>query len=144
MEPSQTHKRVLIVEASELILTWVVPVIEKLGCLVTRACDLPTALSVIKQSEPLDLILLGDISHPTDIEPTTPAAEMELLQQIRRNQKYRRTAVVVFTNLDWIEEAKRAGATNWLVKPCGADDLEAVILPCLEASGNKKERHSSP
>lgn len=147
METSPTAaKRVLVVEASELILTWVIPVIEKLGCRVTKAGELKAALSVIQQCEPLDLILLGDISRPTNIESEIPAAEMELLQQVRRNPKYRRTAVVVFTNLDWIDEAKRAGASNWIVKPCGADDLETVILPYLSsaAAENKKERHSSP
>jgi CheY-like chemotaxis protein len=146
METNQTPKRVLVVEASELILTWVVPVIEKLGCLVTTAADLTSAQTVIQGSEPLDLILLGDISQPTDIGPQTPAAEMAVLQQVRHSTKYKRTPVVVFTNLDWIDQARQAGASNWIVKPCGIDSLEEVVLPYLtaptEAIRKKRQNNS--
>ena len=143
MATSPNCKHVLVVEASDLILTWVVPAIEKLGCLVTTAGDLITAQRVLQGSEPLDVILLGDISQPTHVGPQTPAAEMALLQQVRCSPKYRRTPVVIFTDVNWIDQARQAGATNWIVKPCGIDSLEAVVLPYLSPTleDRKKQRH---
>lgn len=127
---------VLCIEASDLILTWLVPFIARHGCHVTEARHLQAALTAIQKNEPLDLVLLGDISRPTDLVfPTTPEAEMKILLDLRNHPKYKKTPIIVFTSIDWITEARDNGATNYLIKPAGSDELEALILPYLSSPG---------
>lgn len=131
-QPLAPLQNVLCIEASDLILTWVVPLLEKLGCHVIEARDLQTALTIIQRKTPVDLVLLGDLGRPDhDISNGPPPAELTLLLKLRSTACYRKVPIIVFTSKNWLASAKNAGATDHLVKPAGAEELEAAVLPHL-------------
>jgi CheY-like chemotaxis protein len=150
--PPPSKNNVLCVEASDLILTWLVPAIERLGCNVIQATDFKSAQETINKNVPLDLVLLGDITRPThpaaQLAQQTSPAELVLLKEIRKIQCYKDVPVVVFTSVDYLAEATAAGANDTLVKPAGIEELETVILHHLAATKapailNKSSRKKS-
>ena len=55
---------------------------------------------------------------------------IELIKEIKKNTKFRFTPILMLTTESQQtkrEEAKRAGATGWLVKPVEPDQLIAVV-----------------
>jgi hypothetical protein len=100
--PPTPAQNVLCIEACDLILIWVVPLIEKLGCHVLPACDLTTAGTIIQQSTPIDLVLLGDLVRPDQIVSNAPSAELTLLIKLRSTPAYKRIPTIVFTSKDWL------------------------------------------
>lgn len=62
---------------------------------------------------------------------------IELIQKIKSNNKFRFTPILMLTTESQQtrrEEAKRAGATGWLVKPVEPEDLLNIIQQILPAA----------
>ena len=84
-------------------------------------------------ARPVDLIVT-DINMP-DING------LELISFVRANPNYRRIPVVIITTENSAEDRKRGldlGASAYLVKPFGADDLRRAVASAL-ARGRQGE-----
>lgn len=127
---SQPH-RVLYIEADNLIQSWVAPMLRRRGYLVKEARTVETARHYIEANEPLTLVLLGDLTRSTDLINGIPLDELSLVKSIRERSVYDHTPVIVWTNVDWLPDAYRAGINAHLLKPSGAHDLNRTITPYL-------------
>lgn len=90
------------------------------------------ALSVIYQ-EAIEALLL-DISMPG-------IDGFELCRTVRSLPKFKNLPIIMVTSRDTAhdrEEARRAGATAYLTKPCDPDRLKAVIAKLLQRQAATK------
>lgn len=141
MKDNAIKAKVLYVESSDLIQSWVRPLLNRLGCLLEPARTIDAARAIVEKENPLDLVVIGDLTRPSDLVAGVPLAELSLINSIRERQCYRETPVIIFTNVDWLSDAYRAGADGDVTKPAGADELEKVIKPYLD--GRKKRRQNA-
>jgi CheY-like chemotaxis protein len=126
-----SRQEVLFIEASDLLLNLLVPLIEQLGCRVTQARDLKTAQAIIEQERPLDLVLLGEVTGRS-LQARSQSAELTLLRQLRAIPEYQTIPIITFTSSnDPVVNMKDAGATAQLTKPVGADDVQALLRTYL-------------
>ena len=128
------HERnsVLYVEASDLIQAWVIPLLENLNCSVKPAATAETARQYLKSGQPLDLVLLGDVTRPSEMTTEDPTAELSIIKQIRERKRYRHTKILIFTSHNYLRQAYKFGANAHIVKPIGANALTNFILPHLQ------------
>lgn len=129
--PDLPRKELLYAEASSQIQAWVLPTLQRLGCAVTCALDINAARQPVDNNQPLDLVLLGDLTRPNELTTGVPLAELTLIKSLRENRLYRKIPIIIFTSLDWLPQAYEAGASAHLVKPAGAEELEHVLAPYL-------------
>ena len=126
-----SRQEVLFIEASDLLLSLLVPLIEQLGCRVTQARDLNTAQEIIRQERPLDLVLLGEVTGRS-LQERSQSAELTLLHQIRAVPDYETIPIITFTSSnDPVANLIDAGATAQLTKPVGSDDVQALLRTYL-------------
>jgi two-component system chemotaxis response regulator CheY len=117
-------KSVFLVDDSATMLMSLKGTLEISGFQVTTAADGEAAMSKIKTGFKPDLIIT-DINMP----------RMDGLTLIREARKLLRfTPILALTTESQQtkrDEAKRSGATGWLVKPVGGADLVKVIKQVL-------------
>ncbi len=119
-------KTILIVDDSATMLMSVKTSLEVNGFKVETAEDGVKALSKLKTGNKPDLIIT-DINMPN-------MNGIELIKNARALPGFRFTPILVLTTESQQakrDEAKKLGATGWLVKPVGGTDLLNVIKQVL-------------
>lgn len=119
-------KRIMLVDDSVTMLMSVKANLEMSGFAVETAEDGVKALAKLKAAYKPDLIIT-DINMPN-------MGGIELIQQVRGLAGFRFIPILALTTESQQgkrEEAKRLGATGWLVKPVGGADLLQVIKQVL-------------
>ena len=114
-------KKVMIVDDSRTVRDQVTAALSPAGFEVVHAEDGIDGLDQIKASGDLALVFC-DLNMPR-------MDGMQMLEQVRNGQLAMVPPIVMLTTegrADLIEQAKRAGARGWLVKPFHADHLVAV------------------
>ena len=115
-------KTILIVDDSITMLMSLKNNLEIAGFTVETADDGDTALTKLKGGFKPDL-MITDINMPK-------MSGLELIQNTRALPGFRFMPILVLTSESQQsrrEEAKRLGATGWLVKPVGGADLLKII-----------------
>lgn len=119
-------KTVMIVDDSALMRTSLKANLELGGFKVEFAGDGLQALNLLKTGIKPDLII-SDINMPN-------MGGLEFIQNLRKLPSFRFTPVLVLTTESAQgkkDEAKKHGATGWLVKPVAGPDLIKVIKQVL-------------
>ena len=119
-------KRIMLVDDSVTMLMSVRTNLEMSGFTVETAEDGVKALAKLKSGYKPDLIIT-DINMPN-------MGGIELIQQVRGLPGFRFIPILALTTESQQgkrDEAKRLGATGWLVKPVGGADLLQVIKQVL-------------
>jgi CheY-like chemotaxis protein len=129
-------KTILYIEASDLIQAWVPSVLKRSGWAVTCVRDIESARRSVESENHFDVILLGDLTRPTELISDIPPAELSLVRAIRQSRLNRDTPIVIFTSYDWLETAREAGVNEHLVKPVGAEELEAILQPYVQQANS--------
>lgn len=107
-------KTILVVDDSALIRRSVTQQLENAGFTVEIADDAVTALAKLKDGLKPDL-MITDINMPN-------MNKVELIKNTRTLPAFRFTPILVMTTesqLTMRDEAKKLGATGWVVKPVG-------------------------
>ena len=139
MANEKPQKRVLYVEASDLVQASHGPVFERLNCTVFQVASASAAIEALETQGPFDLVLVGDLSKPLDDEDPQP--ELSVIQKARKLSPT--VPILVFTSHNYLEDAYKAGATGHLLKPAGVFDLTDLVKPYLSANPkNRQERDS--
>ncbi len=115
-------KKVMLVDDSPTILMSMESILSKAGYQVAKASDGTEALSKLKSGEKPDLIIT-DLNMP-QMDGIT------LIREARKLPGTRFTPILVLTTESQQakrQEARKAGATGWIVKPVPAQDLLKVI-----------------
>jgi two-component system, chemotaxis family, chemotaxis protein CheY len=115
-------KRIFIVDDSATMVMSVRNNLEIAGFTVDSAHDGEDALQKLQSGTKPDLIIT-DINMPK-------MDGFELIANVRRLPGFRFTPILTLTTesqADRRAEAKRLGATGWLVKPVGGADLVKII-----------------
>jgi CheY-like chemotaxis protein len=129
MTDSHARKRLLFVEASDLVQGALVPRISSvLNCSVEQASNLTDALATLKSDPPLDLILLGDLTRPSQLTDDGPEAELTVIKTAREANPD--IPILLFTSQNYLDLAYAAGATSHMIK-AGSDDVINFISPFL-------------
>lgn len=113
-------KRIMTVDDSPSVRRLVSETLREAGCEVVEAVDGTDALS--KLDPDLDLIIV-DVNMPN-------MSGLTLLGHIRAHPDCRFAPVLMLTTdfaREKREEAIRAGASGWMVKPFRPEDLVAVV-----------------
>ena len=119
-------KTIMIVDDSATMLMSVRSNLEIAGFKVESAEDGVKALNKIKGGVKPDL-LITDINMPN-------MDGIQLIQQVRSQPGCRFIPILILTTESQQakrEEAKKLGATGWLVKPVGGTDLLKIIKQVL-------------
>jgi two-component system chemotaxis response regulator CheY len=119
-------KTILVVDDAPLMLTSVKATLEMNGMKVEVASDGVQALNKIKSGIKPDLVIT-DINMPN-------MGGIELIKNIRALPGFRFTPILALTTESQAakrDEAKRNGATGWLVKPTPGNELVKVIRQVL-------------
>ncbi len=119
-------KKVMLVDDSPTILMSMESILSKAGFAVTKASDGNDALGKLKAGEKPDLIIT-DLNMP-GMDGIT------LIREARKLPGVRFTPILVLTTESQQakrQEARKAGATGWMVKPVPAQDLLKVIHQVL-------------
>lgn len=119
-------KTIMIVDDSALMRTSVQANLEMGGYKVLAAGDGVQALTQLKGGQKPDLII-SDINMPN-------MGGLEFIRNLRTLPSFRFTPVLVLTTESQQEkkdDAKKNGATGWLVKPVAGPDLIKVIKQVL-------------
>ena len=118
---NQERRTVVFVDDSASVREAVGCILQQNGYTVLKAGD---GLESLKYFEgtPVDL-LITDLHMPR-------MNGIALIQTLRKSSQYKHLPILVLTTEAQIEqkmEAKRAGATGWLVKPFTPEKLMAII-----------------
>ncbi len=119
-------KTILIVDDSVTMVMSVKLALEGAGFTVHTAADGLQALGQLKGGIKPDLIIT-DINMPN-------MGGMELIKQVRGLPGFRFIPILTLTTESQAEkrdEAKKLGATGWLVKPVGGAELLKIIKQVL-------------
>ena len=119
-------KTILIVDDSATMLMSVKSNLEMNGFKVETAGDGVQALTKLKTGVKPDLIIT-DMNMPN-------MGGLELIQNVRAIPAFRFTPILTLTTESQTakrDEAKKLGATGWLVKPVDGGDLIKVIRQVL-------------
>ena len=119
-------KTILIVDDSTLMLSSLKANLVMAGFHVETAEDGVKALSKLKGGIKPDLIIT-DINMPN-------MGGMDLIKNVRTLTGFRFTPILTLTTESQAakrDEAKKLGATGWLVKPVGGADLLKIIKQVL-------------
>ncbi|QHL89641.1 response regulator [Sphingomonas changnyeongensis] len=115
-------KTILIVDDSATMLMSVRATLEMNGYVVETAADGCKALSKLRSGLKADMIIT-DINMPH-------MGGMELIKQVRALPGYRFKPILTLTTESQAakrDEARRLGATGWLVKPVPGPELLEVV-----------------
>lgn len=123
--------KLLYIESSSQIQGWVVRLLNKMECETTQAFTLNAAQTKIEKDVPLNIVLLGDLTRPTDQVSGIPNIELSIIKAIRERPTYKETKIIVFSSADYSTEALRDGANAFLAKPAGAVELQKILRPHL-------------
>lgn len=118
-------KTILVVDDTESVREAVSLMLLSNGFDVIKAVDGDDALTQLT-GQPIHLII-------TDLHMPNKDG-ISLTRDIRKTDSYARVPILVLTTESQASikmEAKQAGATGWIVKPCMADKLMAVIKKVL-------------
>ena len=116
-------KKVLVVDDSVTMRELVASVLRRMGLSVEKASNGKEALELLKK-ENFDLVI-SDVNMPV-------MGGLELLKEFRKINK--RTPFLILTTeteLSKKEEAKKHGATGWIVKPFREAKLKEVVKRVL-------------
>jgi len=112
---------VMLVDDSRTVLMSMSAILSKSGFDVVTASDGSDALAKLDAARPN--IIISDLNMPT-------MDGLEFVREARKRPAVRFTPILMLTTESAQAkraEAKAAGATGWLVKPVGPDELIAVI-----------------
>jgi len=112
---------VMLVDDSRTVLMSMSAILTKSGFDVVTASDGSDALAKLDAARPN--IIISDLNMPT-------MDGLEFVREARKRPAVRFTPILMLTTESAQAkraEAKAAGATGWLVKPVGPDELIAVI-----------------
>ncbi|HZK09201.1 MAG TPA: response regulator [Bacteroidales bacterium] len=118
---SQEKRTVVFVDDSESVREAVGCILQQNGYTVLKAADGEESLKYF-EGTPVDL-LITDLHMPR-------MNGIALIQKLRNSSLYKYLPILVLTTESQFEqkmEAKRAGATGWLVKPFTPEKLMAII-----------------
>lgn len=119
-------KKILVVDDSATVVMSVRNNLEIAGYAVESASNGQEALNKLKANYKPDLIIT-DINMPI-------MTGLEFLEQARKLPSCRFIPILIMTtesNTERKTDAKKFGATGYLVKPCGGTDLLNVIKKLL-------------
>ena len=119
-------KTILVVDDSALMVTSLKASLQLNGFVVETAADGVLALTKLKGGLKPDLIIT-DINMPN-------MGGMELIKNVRAMAGFRFTPILTLTTESQAakrEEGKKLGATGWLVKPSGGEELLKIIKQVL-------------
>ena len=122
-------KTIMVVDDSAVMRASLRKDLEASGYAVEYAGDGILALNRLKSGIKPDLIIT-DINMPN-------MGGIDFVKAVRKESSFRFTPVLVLTSESQPqkkEEAKKSGATGWLVKPVSAPDLIKVIKQVLPGS----------
>ncbi|MCP3429446.1 response regulator [Opacimonas viscosa] len=120
-------KRILIVDDSPTMLMSMEGVLKRNGYAVETATSAKQAISKAPNFKP-DL-MITDLNMPE-------MNGIELIKELKRTPAMRFKPMLMLTTESQQakrDEAKRAGATGWLVKPVQPDELTGVVKKVLPA-----------
>ena len=120
-------KRILIVDDSPTMLMSMEGVLKRNGYAVETATSGQQAMSKAPSFRP-DL-MITDLNMPG-------MNGIELIKELKRTPEMRFKPMLMLTTESQQskrDEAKRAGATGWLVKPVQPDELAAVVKKVIPA-----------
>ena len=115
-------KPVFLVDDSATMLASMASVLGKAGIAVEKAVNGIDALSRLKSGPPLRLMIV-DFHMPG-------MNGVELIREVRKLAAYRFLPILMLTTESAQgkrDEARKAGATGWLVKPIAPDKLLQVV-----------------
>lgn len=139
MANEKHQKRVLYVEASDLVQASHGPVFERLNCSVFQVASASAAIEALETQDPFDLVLVGDLSKPLDDEDPQP--ELSVIQRARELSST--VTILVFTSHNYLEDAYKAGTTAHLLKPAGIFELIDLVSPYLSRSSKRQQERDS-
>ncbi len=116
--------RALVVDDSSAMRALLCLILKKQGFVVLQAKDGQQALSVLADSDPVEVILM-DWNMPV-------MNGMELLTQVRRQSRYSGTRILMVTtetSLQQMSHALAAGANEYIMKPFTADMVHGQAAP---------------
>ena len=119
-------KKILIIDDSETMIMSIKSILEMGGFEVETAGDGAEGLSKLKSGSKPDLIIT-DINMPN-------MDGLELIKNVRAQSGFNFTPILTLTTESDTakrEEAKKLGATGWIVKPVTGPDLIKVIKQVL-------------
>lgn len=115
-------KKILLVDDSTTILMGIGDILSRAGYAIEKAGDGVEALSKLKTGFKPDLIVT-DINMPN-------MDGLTLIKEVRKLAGLRFTPILVLTTESQQgkrDEARASGATGWIVKPVGGQDLLKTI-----------------
>ncbi|GAB6887500.1 response regulator [Desulfothermus okinawensis JCM 13304] len=119
-------KKILLVDDSATILMSMEGVLKRSGYEVEKAKNGKEALSKLSSGKKPDLIIT-DLNMPI-------MDGITFIKEVRKKPGFRFLPILMLTTESKQEkrqEAKKAGATGWLVKPVKPNDLLAVVKKVL-------------
>lgn len=119
-------KKIFLVDDSATILMSMTEILHKAGFHVDTAVDGEAALAKLNMGLKPDLIIT-DINMPK-------MNGLEFMQAARKLPAFRFTPILVLTTETQQEKRDKAramGATGWLVKPVGGNDVVKIIKQVL-------------
>lgn len=118
--------KILVVDDSKTIRMSLTEILGRLGHSIEVAESGEEAVEIVDKGFEAKLVIT-DFNMPG-------MNGVELIQVLRKKAKYRFCPILVLTTetqQDLRGEAKKAGATGWLVKPVNADQLASVVKQVL-------------
>lgn len=115
-------QKVLIIDDSETMRRTVVETLEPAGFAVSTAPDAIRGIAALKESRDLCLVII-DLNMPG-------ISGFGVLEWMRKDgSPHLPPAVFMTTEVtsNVLEQAKKAGAVGWVVKPCRPEQLVAVV-----------------
>jgi two-component system chemotaxis response regulator CheY len=128
-----TLGKVLIIDDAETVRSTVIAALEPAGFSVVTASDGIRGIAVLRETRDLDLVII-DLNMPG-------ISGLGVLDWMRKDASpHLPPAVFMTTEIEpnLLEQAKRAGALGWLVKPCSRQQLVSVTTRIIN---QQRERH---
>jgi two-component system chemotaxis response regulator CheY len=128
-----TSPRVLIIDDSETMRRSVVDTLEPHGYAVSTAPDAIRGIAALKEARDLRLVII-DLNMPG-------ISGFGVLEWMRKDGSPHLPPAVFMTtevNNAVLEQAKKAGAVGWLVKPCKPEQLLTVVERVLKRRSDQR------
>lgn len=117
-----------LVDDSATMLMSMEMLLKRAGYTVIKSQDASAALNILNSETPK--LIITDLNMPG-------MNGIELIQEVKKLDKFRFTPILMLTTESQQarrDEAKRAGATGWLVKPVEPNQLLAVVKQLVPAA----------
>jgi CheY-like chemotaxis protein len=117
---------VLVVESDPIQRDIIQMVLKRLGCVIVQTRD-PNQVPIILSKQHPSLLIL-DTFLPG-------SSGLEILKELNQQRLLKHTAVLIVSAygfIDIIQQAKNAGADEFLIKPLDIDDLSKRIQSLLK------------